>query len=442
MTVDFTREAGRMKPLHGVNNSPNRIRGALPEFAEAGIPYVRLHDTCGPYGGARYVDVPNIFPDFDADENDPKSYDFVFTDEYLKPIVAAGSKPFYRLGVTIENHAGLRAYNVYAPRDFAKWARICEHIVRHYNEGWANGFRWGIEYWEIWNEPESNTMWRGSTREAFFEFYRTAAVHLKDKFPGIKVGGYGSTGFLHADHEGIAEWTPDREKMTKRWMEWFEAFCEYVGRTRAPVDFFSWHLYLREGSGTGPELIARHAALARRALDAHGMKGAESILDEWNWRPRGFWDAMKGHEGAACAAAAFCVMQRAPVDKAMYYDAFPQRRYCGLFTWPGERTTPCYEAFAAYNALFALGRAVECGSTLAGVHVCAATDGARRAFLLVNNTPERRIVRPAITLPKGAGGTFAARIVDGERPVPSPVDPFASGEPVDMPPYSFVLARQ
>jgi hypothetical protein len=89
---------------------------------------------------------------------------------------------------------GLKAYNVYAPKDFAKWARICEHVIRHYNEGWAKGFRWGIEYWEIWNEPESNTMWRGSTREAFFEFYRTAALHLKAKFHGIKVGGYGSTG--------------------------------------------------------------------------------------------------------------------------------------------------------------------------------------------------------------------------------------------------------
>jgi hypothetical protein len=54
---------------------------------------------------------------------------------------------------------------------------------------------------------------------------------------------------------------------------------------------------------------------------------------------------MKGNVGAACVAASFCVMQRAPIDKAMYYDAYPQRRYCGLFYWPSERTTPCYEAF-------------------------------------------------------------------------------------------------
>ena len=24
----------------------------------------------------------------------------------------------------------------------------------HHNEGWADGFNYGIEYWEIWNEPD------------------------------------------------------------------------------------------------------------------------------------------------------------------------------------------------------------------------------------------------------------------------------------------------
>ena len=38
---------------------------------EAGIPYSRLHDVGGWLGGGLYVDIPNLFPDFDADENDP-----------------------------------------------------------------------------------------------------------------------------------------------------------------------------------------------------------------------------------------------------------------------------------------------------------------------------------------------------------------------------------
>ena len=43
------------------------------------------------------------------------------------------------------------------PRDPARWAAVCAGIVRHYNEGWAGGFRHDIRYWEIWNEPDLMT---------------------------------------------------------------------------------------------------------------------------------------------------------------------------------------------------------------------------------------------------------------------------------------------
>jgi hypothetical protein len=34
----------------------------------AGIPYSRLHDTFGRFGAGEYVDISNIFKNFDADE--------------------------------------------------------------------------------------------------------------------------------------------------------------------------------------------------------------------------------------------------------------------------------------------------------------------------------------------------------------------------------------
>lgn len=46
-------------------------------------------------------------------------------------------KPIYRLGVTIENYQAVKAYRIYPPTDFAKWARICEYIIKHYNDGWG-----------------------------------------------------------------------------------------------------------------------------------------------------------------------------------------------------------------------------------------------------------------------------------------------------------------
>ena len=200
--VNFNKIIGRIKPLHGVGQPP--FAGAdfsmCALLKKAGIPYSRLHDVGGAYGGFRWVDIPNIFRDFDADAYDENSYDFTFTDCLIGALIQNGVEPFFRLGVTIENDALIKAYRIFPPKDNKKWAIICEHIIRHYNEGWANGFHYNIKYWEIWNEPDNyediyeNQMWRG-TKEQFYELYAVASKHLKACFPHLKIGGYGSCGF-------------------------------------------------------------------------------------------------------------------------------------------------------------------------------------------------------------------------------------------------------
>ena len=168
LTVGRAMKGRPVRPLNGVNGGPvthNFRHDARRLFREAHIPYCRLHDIEGTLGGGKFVDVRNVFPLWELDENDPASYDFTFTDEYLRCIAESGAQPFYRLGETID-HGFLKAH-VRPPKDNAKWARICANIVRHYNEGWANGFHYGIEYWEIWNEPENPPMWTGTKEEYF-----------------------------------------------------------------------------------------------------------------------------------------------------------------------------------------------------------------------------------------------------------------------------------
>ena len=85
-------------------------------------------------------------------------------------------------------HAPVKRF-VHPPADCARWAAVCLGIVRHYNEGWANGSRYGIRYWEIWNEPENRpAMWSG-TDEDYFRLYRAAAQTLKQAYPDLKIGG-------------------------------------------------------------------------------------------------------------------------------------------------------------------------------------------------------------------------------------------------------------
>ena len=138
---------GPIRDLHGVGGGPvtnHFVYDATEDFRVAGIPFCRTHDIEYPFGLGEFVDIHCIFKDFNKDENDPASYNFTFTDEYLKAIRNAGAQTFYRLGSTIE-HQPIKLY-VNPPEDFAKWGRICSHIISHYNDGWADGFRMGIEY--------------------------------------------------------------------------------------------------------------------------------------------------------------------------------------------------------------------------------------------------------------------------------------------------------
>ena len=122
--------------MHGIGQPPlTGISNTMFHYLkEAGIPFSRLHDVGGWMGGGLYVDIPNLFRDFNADENAPASYDFAFTDKILEGLVENGCQPYFRLGVTIENQHMLKAYRIFPPKDYGKWARICEHVIRHYNK--------------------------------------------------------------------------------------------------------------------------------------------------------------------------------------------------------------------------------------------------------------------------------------------------------------------
>ena len=96
----------------------------------------------------------------------------------------------------------------------------------------------GIEYWEIWNEPDLDQpddrwktdprTWAG-TMEQFDELYVVTAKHLKKCFPDLKIGG------------------PAISSVNSGWL--LEELFRYITRNPddpAPMDFFSFHHYGRE----------------------------------------------------------------------------------------------------------------------------------------------------------------------------------------------------
>jgi len=382
ITVDFSKTSGIIRPLHGVNLGPLCYRGMVdlsPYHRELNLPLTRLHDVV--WVNADAVDISTIFRDFRDDPAQAENYDFAATDDYLAPIVKAGSPILYRLGESIEHTP--RKYRVHPPADFTKWAEICCGIIRHYNEGWAGGFRHQIRYWEIWNEPENQpAMWTGTDKQ-YFQLYEVAAKAIKARWPSLKVGGpsLGYTG----------EWKDGRFKAG----DFLVRFLDHCQAHEIPLDFFSWHRY----SGD-PADYAQRARAIRQLLDEHGFTRTESHLNEWNylpnedWRPmmregqgtvRERWSAeMRGPKGAAFAAWTLISLQDAPVDMANFYTAEVQM--FGMFNFNGVPQKTFY-AFRAFRALLDTPRRVHTPVCERGkVAVCAGLDvEGKRAGVLLSN---------------------------------------------------------
>lgn len=379
--VDFAQPAGTIRALHGVNNGPVSwgLSADLTNYhKEAKFPSARLHDCH--YAGANVVDIHFIFPIFDADADDPTYYRFAETDAYLAPMVENGEQITYRLGESIECRS--RAYSnggfyVHPPKDFAKWAKICTNIIRHYNDGWADGFHYNITHWEIWNEPSENCpgMWPG-TIEQYFQMYEAAATAIKALDPALKVGG------------------PSTCNINFPIVRPFLAYCR---DRKVPVDFLTWHSY-----AAAPEVIAQDAATARQLADEYGFTKAESHITEWHpmwykWEGdvdanelgnpnpgkyltvREKFDSMRGPKAAAFTATTLMLLEDRPVDMANYYTA--DINPWGMFDAAGNPGR-VYYTFVAFNRLFQTPNRVACipqGTLPADVTLCAGLSGDRAA---------------------------------------------------------------
>jgi len=385
--VDFATSAGPVKAMHAVGQPPLLGHDNTSMFhylKEAGVPYSRLHDVGGAFARNVLVDIPNIFRDFEADENDPASYDFAFTDILINELVKNGVEPYFRLGVTIENSRKVKAYRIHPPKDFAKWARICEHVIRHYTEGWADGFRHKITYWEIWNEPENtenpdtNQMWTG-TWDEYCRLYETAAKHLKAKFPHLKIGGYGSCGF-YAIVPG--------KRITPRTVylvDCYTNFLKHVKKTNAPLDFFSFHAYSK------PKDAVSQTKWAIDTLRSYGFSDTETSLNEWH--PGGGINMLGTAEQAAEICAEMIGLQQTELDNAMLYDArCGVGTYSPLFNPLTFKPHKAYYALKAFNELYKLKNAVKAASNDEDVWILAACDGVCAKVLAANTSNVHKTV--------------------------------------------------
>lgn len=323
LTIDAGSLAGTLRSFQGVNGSPGpgthkpeyfafggwgipQNVDATAGYKRARIDLVRTHDSYGAgdidarFGPGRIPgdamisaehDVFTLFPNPDADPENPASYNFAPTDKLITAIRNSGAEVMFRLGRS-------EASDVTPPADFDKYAAVVKHIVLHYNRGWANGFRYGIRYWEVWNEPDLGRLFWGGTPEQFFDLYGKIANAVREADPAALVGGPA----LARPNDA----SPYRD-----------GFLEYVQKNKLPLDFFSWHWYATDSSD--PQDFLRIARDVRARLDRFGFHQTRSVLNEWNYglNPEPPPDMLR----AAFIAASKVYMQDAPIDIATLYRA-------------------------------------------------------------------------------------------------------------------------
>jgi xylan 1,4-beta-xylosidase len=113
----------------------------------------------------------------------------------------------------------------YPPTDYAKWADLVYHWVRHSVD------RYGADevagwWWELWNEPDIS-YWQG-TPEEYLKLYDYTADAVKRALPSAKVGGPAVTGGGY--------------RLMKTFLDHVRDGTNAVtGRKGAPLDFISFH---------------------------------------------------------------------------------------------------------------------------------------------------------------------------------------------------------
>ncbi len=379
--VDLSMPIGAVKPMHGICNGPVSYGADISSlFKEIGVPIVRFADTDSAIS-AYAVDISRIYKDISRDPRDPSSYDFTYTDKYIAAAYNAGAKVIFRLGESYDRmHSGKSSS---LPVDIDTFVEVCANIVRHYNDYFANGFAYGIEYFELLGDISAYS----DRKERVFEFYRRVASALKLVDRDLKVGG-----------PCLSEPSDIRELLR---------FCR---RTRAPLDFLTLSVF-----DSDPHKAAENLRETIPLLHNLGFSETEIIIGSWSFidrealglmsferaivgtdqkaaeTRRALFGSMSSVKGAAYALAFMLSLGKIrEVSAACFYDAQPMLSpFCAICDRFGNPEKPFY-AFKAYGTLFRAGRELysvceeQSGFAHSGIYALAAEGDAAKYILLTS----------------------------------------------------------
>ncbi|QPE04824.1 hypothetical protein IT882_01365 [Microbacterium schleiferi] len=211
--VDVGDESS-FRQLNGVGGIPGPVEGypqfpdMTPLWREAGVTVVRSFDWVS------RLDTRNnptsLFPDWSADVDDPASYNFAATDQWVEAVQSIGAEVMFTVASSIPS-------NKLPAEDVEVYGRVVEHIVRHYSQGWAGGPTTPIRIYEFGDQPDFGPLHFAGRPEEFYAMYRAfcEAVHRVD--PTLTVGGLPRPSPLSSTHRTGKASSSSCVRTTCRW---------------------------------------------------------------------------------------------------------------------------------------------------------------------------------------------------------------------------------
>jgi hypothetical protein len=302
VSVDASRPIGPFNPIN--RDFAEGGESADPEFLQPLVEPMRaLHPRL-----IRFDHVLNHYLKVEVKDG-KMAVDFTALDTQIDIIRAMGAQPLMCLTFTPDIVGG----GINPPNDLRLWHELIYRLVRHVNGPALSSSKGerklGVEYWEIWNEPNLKNFWSGSM-EQFLELYAVTEKAVIRADPSVKFGGAGFYSFPR---------------------EWVRAAMEQAKEKNLRMDFISWHDYNDAGLG-----IIRQVATARAWCKELGMN-PELIIDEWNYYPI-LREGHDDHNGAVYIADLLCTLTDLGIGHAPFFeikDGPGEKRYWGrwgLFT--------------------------------------------------------------------------------------------------------------
>lgn len=381
--VDLSLELDRIKAMHGMCNGPVSYGSDISAlYREIGVPSVRFAGTDTAMS-AYSVDISRIFKNPDADPHDAANYDFAQTDIYVRAAYDCGARVIFRLGESTDL-TGKISFSL--PKNTDSWCEVAVNVIKHYNDYFANGFAYGIEYFEILEHYEYMD---DQLRDAAFELYRKLSGIIKLYDRNIKVGGA-----CCSDEAVVRD------------------FIKFCRKNHAPLDFLTLSCF-----ESSPLDACERVRSVVPVLKNLGFGETEIIIGEWAYIAKdvdlstniakavmlGTKDASADKKaklfleqseikGAAYALSLMLALGEIDeVAKAHLYDGQPMvSPWCAICDRFG-RANKTFYAFKMFGELYRAGRSVYCvseqseGYAHSGIYAAAARSDDGGAYVLISS---------------------------------------------------------